>query len=327
MKTGRFVRRLSYLVLLSSSLYCLCSNAAFAAQDFPRKEVTIIVNFGPGGARDIIARGVGNIMSQHLGVPVVIVNMPGAGGALGITKLYNSPPDGYTLAIGAAPDAILQIIQKQDYDVTKLTYIGQTDHAAGLIFVKSDSPFHTLKDLKNYGKSIRFAISSLAASTVVATMVLAEREGFPLTIVGGYPSSAAAVLGLIRGEVELCAPLYNTAAPYLKTGQLKPFVIIDQKRLPVFPDTPTMAEIGYPDLGILGLDMWIEAPPGVPKDRVKILEEALLKTLRDPQFLKWAKEAGVEPNLLGAQETEKLAAEQVRLMERYKNYILKYMQK
>jgi tripartite-type tricarboxylate transporter receptor subunit TctC len=327
MKTERRVTRVLFLALLSCALYGLFSSAAFAAQDFPRKEVTIIVNFGAGGARDIVARGVGNTMSQYLGVPVVVVNLPGAGGALGITKLYNSPPDGYTLAVGAAPDAILQVVQKQDYDVTKLTYIGKTDHAAGLLFVKSDSPFHSMKDLKNYGKSIRFAISSLAASTVVATMVLAEREGFPLTIVGGYQSSAAAVLGLIRGEVEICAPLYNTAAPYLKTGQLKPFVIIDQKRLPVFPDTPTMAEIGYPDLGIFGLDLWLEAPPGVPKERVKILEDALLKTLKDPQFLKWAKEVGVEPSPLSAQETEKLASEQVGLMEKYKKYILKYMEK
>jgi tripartite-type tricarboxylate transporter receptor subunit TctC len=327
-KKGGCLKKIIFLNLLGGVLaHCLLGTVFSAPADFPRKEITIIVNFGPGGARDILARGVGNTMSKYLGVPMVVMNVPGAGGALGITRLYNSAPDGYTVGIGAAPDTILQIIQKQDYDVKKLSYIGRTDHAPGFLFVKSDSPFRTLKDFKAFGKSVRLGVASLAASTAVATMMLAEREGFPLVIVGGYQSSAAAILGLIRDEVEVCVPLLTTAAPYLKTGQMRAFLTLDQKRVSSFPDTPTAAEVGYPDLGILAIDYWFEAPPGVPKDRIKILEEALMKTLKDPEFLKWAKEAGIEPTPLGAQETTKSVLDQFTLMEKYKNYIQKYMEK
>ena len=113
--------RIFILISLSLILSHFFSGISFgASEDFPKKEVTIIVNFGPGGGRDTIARGVGNIMSKYLGVPIVVMNTPGAGGALGLTKLYGSSPDGYTLGIGAAADIILQITEKQDYDSKKI---------------------------------------------------------------------------------------------------------------------------------------------------------------------------------------------------------------
>jgi tripartite-type tricarboxylate transporter receptor subunit TctC len=102
---------------------------------------------------------------------------------------------------------------------------------------------------------------------------------------------------------------------------------IDQKRSPEFPEIPTVGEAGYPELAIFAMDFWFMAPPGVPKARVQILEEALMKTLKDPEFLKWAKGAGVDPGPLGAQETTRLALSLVEFLEKYKTYIEKYMKK
>jgi tripartite-type tricarboxylate transporter receptor subunit TctC len=117
MKRQEYFGIVAFSNLLWFFAFSVCgSSFAAPAADFPRKEITIIVNFGPGGARDILARGVGNTMSKYLGVPVVVMNQPGAGGARGLISVYHAAPDGYTIGIGATTDIIDQTLEKRDYD-------------------------------------------------------------------------------------------------------------------------------------------------------------------------------------------------------------------
>ena len=91
------------------------------------------------------------------------------------------------------------------------------------------------------------------------------------------------------GEVEFSAFAWRVAKPFVEAGQIRPILILDQKRFPNLPDIPTVGEAGYPDLETFGTNViYFMAPPGVPKDRAQILEEALMKTLKDPEFVKWA---------------------------------------
>jgi tripartite-type tricarboxylate transporter receptor subunit TctC len=156
---------------------------------------------------------------------------------------------------------------------------------------------------------------------------MAKREGFPLSIISGFPSAPPSLLSVIRGEVELTSLPLSPALPFLKSGQLRPILTIDRKRYPDFPDVPTVGDIGYRDLGNFALDYWMVAPPGVPKDRVQILEDALMKTVKDPEFVEWAKGAGVDPAPLGAEETAKDVLNLFNLLESYKGDIEKYMKK
>jgi len=301
---------------------------SFAASgDFPKKEITIIVNLAPGGARDTTARGVANTMGKYLGVPMVVVNLPGAGGSQGIAKTFNSANDGYTIGIGGTTDIMQQILEKQDYDSKKFAYIGKLEQSPSNFFVKTDSPFRSVKDFKTFGKKIRYSTHSLTTTATVAAIILEERVGFPLVIVGGYKGGSAAVLGLVRGEVEFSGVTRVSAMPFVQSGQIRPILTIDQIRSPYFPDIPTTGELGWPDLEILANTYWFMAPPGVPKDRMKILEDALMKTLKDPEFLKWAKGAGVDPSPLGAQETGKLVFNCIDFFEKYKKHIEKYIEK
>ena len=298
-----------------------------AEKDFPKKEITIIVNYGAGGGRDILARGVGKVMSKHLGVPMVVMNMPGAGGARGLIQLYHSAPDGYTMGVGAASEIIDQILEKQDYDNKKFTFIGRAQSMPLFLFVKSDSPFRSLKDFKTFGKAVRHSAFSLGAPSTVAPMILAKREGFPMIIVGGYQGVAAAILGLIRGEVEFTGAQLSTTISYVRAGQIRPIVTLDQKRSIDFPDIPTIGEFGHKDLEICSLDYWFMAPPEVPRARIQILEDALIKTLKDPEFLEWAKGASVDPGPLSSEETTKMVLNLFKLFEPYKGDIEKYMKK
>ncbi len=141
------------LLVLSAWLFfgLLCGVTQAASANFPNKPIKIIVSFAAGGARDILARGVGKTMSKHLGVPIVIVNEPGAGGARGLISLYNAPPDGHTLGVGQVTDIIDQVIEKREYDNKKFTYIGRAQYSSGFLLVKGDSPFRTVKDFKSTG--------------------------------------------------------------------------------------------------------------------------------------------------------------------------------
>jgi tripartite-type tricarboxylate transporter receptor subunit TctC len=314
--------------LLSWLLSSFIVGITFAAEkDFPKKEITVICSFAPGGSRDILARGVGKVMSKYLGVPMVVMNMPGAAGARGAIALYHAAPDGYTIGLGTATEILSQIVEKQDYDNKKFSYVGRVQSSPTFCYVKADSPIRSIKDFKTFGKTVRLSALGVTQSSTVPVIIIAKREGFPLSIISGFPSGPPALLSVIRGEVELTSLPLSPALPFLKSGQLRPILAIDRKRYPDFPDIPAVGDIGYEDLGNFALDYWLVAPPGVSKDRVKILEDALTKTVKDTEFIEWAKGAGVDPSWLSGEETFKTVLNLFNLLETYKGDIEKYMKK
>lgn len=326
-KKGRCSRNAVSGIFLLVYFFIIHQGIALAAPaDFPKKEITITVNYGPGGGRDIMARGVGEVMSKYLGVPVIIMNQPGAGGARGLISLFNSPPDGYTLGVGSGSDITNQTFEKQpQYDNRKFTYIGRIQSSPNMLFVKADSSFRSLNDFRTFGKPIRHSTFSMVANHSVVAMIIANREKWPLVVIGGYKSSSDAILAVIRGDAEFCGPLPSTAAQFVRAGQIRPILTVDQKRSPDFPDTPTASEVGHPDMGIFSTDFWFIAPPGVPKVRSKVLEEALSKTIKDPDFVKWAKIAGVAIKAGNREEIRQKVFNIFNLLQQYKGDIEKYV--
>jgi tripartite-type tricarboxylate transporter receptor subunit TctC len=329
MKKTRSYECLRMVIVLSFSLWILISfhsGSSFAAEEvFPNKEINLIISMAAGGGRDFFGRGVAKTMGKYLGVPVVVMNVTGAGGALGLTKIYQSPPDGYTIGTVTMPDVFAQVIEKTDYDVKKCTYIGRGTSEPLVIVVRSDSPFHSMKDLKTYGKPIRLSAFAYGTPDNVATMIIANREGWPLKIIGGFKGAAPAVIAVSRGDVEISGCTVNNAREYFRAGQLRPIMTTDSKRHPDFPDMKTVGEQGHPDLEVFTLDYLFMAPPGVPKARVKILEDAFMKTVKDPEFIKWAKEGKVELGWLNGEDSNKRVSEIFEILEKYKGDIQKYM--
>jgi tripartite-type tricarboxylate transporter receptor subunit TctC len=317
-------------VLAFSSFFLghfLCGVSFGASVDFPQKEITIVVSYGPGGSMDILARGLGNTMRKYLKVPVVVMNMPGASGGRGRSFVYNAAPDGYTIGVNA-PDSIAQeIFEKQDFENRRFSFIGNAQLLPNVFCVKSDSQIRSVKDFKTLGTRVRSGAFSMYTSGLITAMIIATREQWPLAVIGGYKGGGDAALGLIRGDFEFCAIPLTVAGSFIKSGQIRPIMMLDQKRHPKFPDIPTVAEEGHPDLGILGSTQWLMAPPGVPKARIQILEDALKKTLKDPEFLKWAEGANVDVLFLNGEETKQMVVKMFALLEQYKKDIAKYYEK
>ncbi len=323
--------RVRVVILITLSVSVMggyLSGASFAAQeDFPKKQITMICSMAAGGGRDLLSRGVAKTMSKYLKVPVVVTNIAGAGGVLGATKLYNSAPDGYTIGAATMTEVFNQLIEKTDYDVKKCTHIGRAQSSPGFLYVRADSPFRSMKDLKEFGKPIRYSAFAYGSHETIATMVIADREKWNLKIIGGYKGAAAAVLGLVRGDVDLTGCVIPNAKEHIRAGTLRPIMIIDRKRSPDYPEVATVEESGYPDLVNLKPDTWFMAPPGVPKDRLKILEDALMKTIKDPEFMEWAKGAGIDPAWEGGEEYTKVVNALFDIFEKYKGVIQKHMEK
>jgi tripartite-type tricarboxylate transporter receptor subunit TctC len=320
--------RVWFSVLLGLGLLQAALGADVRAQaDFPKKAITILVNYGPGGGRDILARGVGKTLGRVLGAPVVVLNKPGGSGAVGLVALAEAAPDGYTIGVGGTPEIIDQVLDKREYDIRKFTYLGRVQSSPLYWFVRSDSPIKTPADFKAFGKPVRHGTFSLTAQQTVAAMILATRDGFPLVNVTGYQGSAPALLGLIRGEVEFVGTPESAARQFIDAGQVRPLIAIGDHRSPTLPNVPTVAESGLSDLASLGLDLWLMGPPNMPRDRVRILESALAQTLKDPEIIAWAKTARIELAPMSAEATTKTAIGLLSLFEKYKADIERYVKK
>ena len=327
-KSFKWLRTVGFLSLSLWILISFLSGSSFAAQeDFPKKEITIIVSMAAGGGRDTLCRGLARTMSKYLGVPMVVMNFPGAGGVIGYTKTYQSAPDGYTLGTIAMPDVFHQLVEKTDYDVRKSIYLGRALSSSGNWFVHPDSPFRSVKDLKTYGKSIRYSAFTYGSPETIVAMVVADREGWPLKIIGGYKGALPSALALVRGDVDLTGAYYGGVGELARAGKIRAILTMGPKRVPEVPDVPTVGEMGHPDLEIFTLDTCLHAPPGVPKDRIEILENAFMKTLQDPEFVQWAKGAKLGVAWLNGAETTKRIYGLFDVLGKYKGTIEKYMEK
>ena len=327
MRKSKFYGYKSALILMTLFFVInFLSGTPIAAQaDFPKKPVTIVVSFGPGGMRDIAARGVGITMSKYLGVPVIVKNLPGAGGVRGMNSIYHAEPDGYTFGVSMGTDVVAQIAKKIEFDNTKFTVIGRIQRSPGFFLVKEDSPIRSIKDFKTFGKPVRHSTFSLFANSTILPMILADREGWELVTIGGYRGAAAANLAVVRGEVEFAGAGLSSLKPYLEAKQIRLVLTIDHNRSPDFPNIPTIGEEGHPDLANFALDLWFVGPPGIPKSRAKILEDALKKTSEDPEFLKWAKKAGLDVAYLDGTEMRKTILELFNMFKKYKTVIQKHI--
>ncbi|MFC1816645.1 Bug family tripartite tricarboxylate transporter substrate binding protein [Thermodesulfobacteriota bacterium] len=316
----------SLALILAISFAVLAAGPICAQPIYPEKAIAMIITFTPGGGRDTLGRGVSRTLEKYLGVPVVIKNKPGAGGVTGLVRFYKSRPDGYTIALSCGPDVLTEMIRDVGYDTSKFIYMGRIQSSPSFTFVKADSQFRSVSDFKEYGKTIRYAVFRLTSGATVTNMVLAQEMGYPFDIVPGYKSVAETMVGLVRGDVEVAGSLLSAALPFVKSGDLRCILVNGYERNALFPGVPTVGEIGFPDLGFVGtLDYWLVAPPGTPKDKIEILESALEKTIKDPEFVAWAEKAGIDVAFLPAEDTRKIALGLRKGLSKYKPVILRYL--
>jgi tripartite-type tricarboxylate transporter receptor subunit TctC len=292
------LKRLFTLVAAVAGAVGLCS-AAIGATDWPTKPVRIVVPYAAGGAADTLGRVFGEVLSSAFGKQFYVDNRVGGGSLVGTEAAAHSDPDGYTFVLsGMAPDVLAPAMNKNAgfdpmRDFTHVAYFG----GAPNIFVlhpsfgpKSFKDF--LAQAKSQKDGIDYVSPGVGSVGNLIAEYLATKENIKLVHVA-YKGGSGALLDLVAGHVKVGLMSYSTAAEHIRAGALVPIAVSSEKRLPDFPEVPTLKELGYPDL--VATTWWsFSAPAGLPREIADKVNREINKSFTLPQVVKQMKQDAVE---------------------------------
>ena len=284
--------------------------AGFAGMSYaayPEKPVTIIVAYGAGGSADTCTRTYAPFISKYLGVPVVVKNMPGAGGMIGTRYVSKQAPDGYTLFNLTLPSYVTRALFKKatDYDLRKFSNIyGIAGGDSNGLMVPFNSRFTTFKELLEAAKKepITFSATSPGSNSWLLSQYLEQETGLTYNAVT-FDSGRKATMAVVGGHVTGGIASTVNFPDLVREKKIRVLGVGSTKRLPYLPDVPTFAELGYPRVKSVNRQL-LSAPPGLPDDVQKILVDATAKAAADPEFLTLAKKTGFIVAPLTQQEAQ-----------------------
>jgi tripartite-type tricarboxylate transporter receptor subunit TctC len=303
---GQSMRRL----LLSTALAVLAGIATTQAQVYPSRPITVVVPFPAGGSTDAIGRIVAERMRVSLGQPVVIENVGGAGGSIGVGRVARAAPDGYTLDIGqwdthVANGATFPL----SYDLMKdFEPVALLSSNPFLILAKKAMPADDLNGLIAWLKANPDKASQAipTAGSHVAGILFQKETGTRFAFVP-YRGGGPAMQDLVAGQIDLMIIQAAVAVPQVHAGAIKAYAVTAKSRFPAAPDIPTVDEAGLRGIHISG---WFAlfAPRGTPKDVISKLNTAVVEALADPQVRARLAQLGQEIFPRDQQTPEALAA-------------------
>lgn len=272
---------------LLTGLALLLLPAMASAQDFPNKPIKLIVPFPPGGPNDIIARVVGQRMSELIKQPVMIDNRGGQGGVLGTDAVAKAAPDGYTIGIVSASSLVINpTMEKVPYDVAKdFAPVTLVTTVPEMLVVASNVAARDMNELVALAKSqpgkLNFASAGVGGLPHLAGELFRLTAKIDIVHVP-YRGAAPAINDLLGQQVQMAFLDLPVILPHIKSGMLRPIALGAPKRAPTSPDVPTTAEVGMPDLLI---ENWygMIAPAGTPANIVNLINKITNEAMRDPQ--------------------------------------------
>jgi len=281
-------------------VFLLAVIPSIAFSQYPNKPIRMIVPFAPGGASDFVGRILQPRLSELLGQQLVVDNRAGASGNIGMDAAAKSTPDGYTLYLGnigtvALNPAVFPKLQvKPTRDFIAIT---QVVDVPGVLVVHPDLQAKTVKDIvaiaKAYPGKLNYASPGAGSQNRLETEVFRKVEGLDMVHVPYKGGAGPAIAGLVGGETHMMFVTASSAMNHVKSGRLRLIAVTSSKRLAAFPDTPTMAESGYPQL-TSGSWQGIFVPTGTPKEAVDKLYAVVLETMKTPEVQQRLANGGVE---------------------------------
>jgi tripartite-type tricarboxylate transporter receptor subunit TctC len=258
------------------------------AQNYPNRPISFVVPFAPGGLTDVPARVLAPIMQDKLGGTVVVENKTGASGVVGATHVLRAEPDGYTLLVNALADVQnLHYIKVSYHAIDDFTMIGKiTDGPPLVLIINSELPYKTLKELIDDAKAnpnkISFGTSGPATSPAIAMTQLNHTAGTKIVDVP-YRGSGEAAAAVVTGAVQATFTFYTAAKPLSDGGKVRPLAVAGSKRIPAWPDVPTMEELGYANFNHSGF-VGLIGPAKLPQPIVGTLLKALNESIHSDLF-------------------------------------------
>ncbi len=261
---------------------------------YPEKAIDLVIHMAAGSAPDIEGRVFAAEMAKVLGKPVVPINKPGGGGAVSYTQVYNSAPDGYSLAWNSMSILTCTNIGNVPFDFDALEHVGQIMTQPMLLAVKGDAKWKTAKELiadaKKNPQTIKMASAAIGSSTHLVTLALQQYAGIEVVMV---PLGAVRMLaGLLAGEVDTNTTVSSMIIDMVKAKKVRVLMNSGEERMSTYPDAPTMKELGY-DV-VLDLFRGVSVPKGTPPEIKAKLYDAMVKVSKTTAMKNLSAKTGLE---------------------------------
>jgi tripartite-type tricarboxylate transporter receptor subunit TctC len=304
---------------LAALLATLAFAGSAAAQNFPSRPITIIVPFSAGGPSDAMARILAERMKVTLGETVLVENVTGAGGSVGVGRAVRSPPDGYTVSFGHLGTHVANgAIYKLGYDlVTDLEPVALLPSNPMIIVSKKEVPATSLKEflawLKAQPSPPTAGTAGAGSGSHIAGLYFENVAGVKLQYVP-YRGTGPAMNDLVAGQIDLIVDQTSNSIGQVRAGNIRAYAITDTKRVESASDIPTVDEAGLPGFHMtLWSGLWV--PKDTPKDVVAKLNAATVDALNDPAVRKQLENLGLQmppkdkltPDALGAWQKAEIA--------------------
>ncbi len=293
--------------------FALAAFGGVFAQDYPNKQVVVVVPFAAGGPTDTLARNLGVTLTNTLKQQIIIDNAVGAGGTIGINKVAKAKNDGYTLLlmhIGMSTSPTLY--RKLPYDtLNDFEYIGQIADVPMTLIAKTALPPDNLKDLITYIKAnkdkLNVGNAGLGAASHLCGLLFMSAIQTNLTTIP-YSGTGPAMTALMGGQVDLMCDQTTNTTQQIKSGRVKVYGVTSKTRVPSLQFVPTLQEAGLPKFEVV---VWhgLYAPKGTPKPALDKLGAALKVAVQDARFKEKLAELGAQPVPVAKATPESLHAQ------------------
>ncbi len=301
--------RRAFIIGIAALTLVAVASGRGAAQSYPTREIEFVIPFAPGGPADAAARLIAPLMSKRLGVPIVLTNKDGGGGAVGAAHVAGAAPDGYTvLAAVNAPLSVAPATRKVPYGLGDLAAVGSYMVDFQLIAVHASAPWKTLEEFVGHAKrnpgKLTYGSPGLGTVSYFNMELLKLNTGIEITHVP--PRGTGPVKNAILGKhVDVATSAAGAMLPLARSGDIRLLVTTAPRRLADFPDVPTMVDKGF---GEASLSTWagLVVPARTPRAIVDRLAAALREAAADPALADTARKAGLnveylDPTAMAAQ--------------------------
>ncbi len=318
MKVNSFLRGFCVCVSIVCLVLVATLSSAQAAEKFPNKAVRLIITHAAGGITDKPARLVQPFVEKELGVPVVIENMTGAGGNIARSYVYKQPADGYTLLVTQQPSLSSgAIVSQGDFDPLKFVPVYNiSGKGYQAVAVKYDSPYKSMKDLIEAARKNPMTAggAGIGANSYIVMVLLNMNAGTKFEYVP-FNNTTEGTLAVAGGHIDVGLTGIVTLIPFEQQKKVRILAICGPERSDLTPNIPTITEQGFPGVEVDQLAT-IFAPPGLPKDRLDVLNAAFERATKNPAFLKAAKDSKEPVDPMGGERLRKATLEMHQMIQK-----------
>lgn len=284
-------RKNALVALLTSAMLGLSIHpGAFAQEKYPSRPIQMVVPFPPGGVADIVARALSPALEKGLGQPIVVLNKPGAGGALGTGMVATAKPDGYTLLMALAsistnPEQERLNKRPSPFQLNQLTPIARISMEEMMLAVRTESKYETVADVVSEARkrpgAVSYSSSGIYGVYHVAINMFTDAARIKMNHIP-YAGGAPALMALLSGEVDVALVTRSVGAAHLKSGKLRPLAAWGSEKWSDYPQVPTIKAEGFD----VDYQLWsgVFAPAGTQPEALAAVRTAVRAAVQDAQF-------------------------------------------